>query len=308
MKLVTYNIRYALGLDGVYNYDRIADAVRDAEIIGLQEVERFWRRSGMVDQVEILAEKLKGFYWSFCPAYDMDASERRTDGSILNRRRQFGTMLLSRWPIISSRAIVLPKLATVENFNMDTGTLECVIDVPSGAVRAYTLHLSAISERERLLQIDYLLELHRNAHHRGGSWTGTGPVGDPSEYKNYVNMDWSNGEEEPPMPSKTIVMGDFNMMPNSPEYNRFVGEIDFAYVSHVATTDSFVDSWAVAKERVNGDASSWWPDPPDRSPGRPLRLDYCFLSPDYRSKVKRAWVDCEAIGSDHRPYWIELSD
>jgi len=308
MKLVTYNIRYALGLDGVYNYDRIADAVRDADIIGLQEVERFWRRSGMVDQVEILAEKLKGFYWSFCPAYDMDASERRTDGSILNRRRQFGTMLLSRWPIISSRAIVLPKLATLENFNMDTGALECVVDVPSGAVRAYTLHLSAISERERLLQIDYLLALHRNAHHRGGSWTGTGPVDDPGEYQNYIDMDWSNGEDEPPMPGKTVVMGDFNMLPVSPEYSRFVGQIDFAYSAHVATADSFVDSWTVAKERGNDDASSWWPDPPGRLPDRPLRLDYCFLSPDCKSKVKRAWVDHEAIGSDHRPYWVELSD
>ena len=306
MKIVTYNIRYALGMDGVYNYDRIADAVREADIIGLQEVERFWRRSDMVDQVEIIAKKLKGFYWSYCPAYDMDASVRDEDGSVLNRRRQFGTMLLSRWPIISSRAIILPKIATTQNLNMDTGALECVIDVPSGAVRAYSLHLSAVSLRERLMQIDHLLELHRNAQHRGGTWTGTGPLDDPSEYENFLNMDWSNGANPPPMPAKTIMMGDFNSLPDGAEYNRFVGEIDPPTQLRMPHSDSFVDSWAVAKEQIGEGAMTWWPDPPDRAPGYPVRLDYCFLSSDYSSKVKRAWVDQKASGSDHKPYWVEL--
>jgi len=49
IKIITYNIRYGLGLDQRYDLDRIADTVRDADIIGLQEVERFWRRSGMID-------------------------------------------------------------------------------------------------------------------------------------------------------------------------------------------------------------------------------------------------------------------
>ena len=70
--------------------------------------------------------------------------------------------------------------------------------------------------------------------------------------------------------------------------------------------DSFVDSCVVAKERAGDNALSWWPDPPDRAPGYPVRLDYCFLSPEFSSKVKQAWVDREAIGSDHKPYWVEL--
>ena len=55
MKIITYNIRYGLGLDQRYDLDRIADTVRDADLIGLQEVERFWKRSGMIDQPDILA-------------------------------------------------------------------------------------------------------------------------------------------------------------------------------------------------------------------------------------------------------------
>ncbi len=38
MKIVTYNIRYGLGLDNQYDLERIADSVRGADIIGLQEV------------------------------------------------------------------------------------------------------------------------------------------------------------------------------------------------------------------------------------------------------------------------------
>ena len=45
------------------------------------------------------------------PAFDVDASERGTDGEIDNRRRQFGTMVLARWPIQTSRLLVFPDLA-----------------------------------------------------------------------------------------------------------------------------------------------------------------------------------------------------
>ncbi len=41
MKLVTYNIRFGLGIDQRIDLGRIAGTVRDADIIGLQEVERF---------------------------------------------------------------------------------------------------------------------------------------------------------------------------------------------------------------------------------------------------------------------------
>ncbi len=36
--------------DGELSLDRIADMVRGADVIALQEVERFWKRTGMTDQ------------------------------------------------------------------------------------------------------------------------------------------------------------------------------------------------------------------------------------------------------------------
>jgi endonuclease/exonuclease/phosphatase family metal-dependent hydrolase len=305
VKITTYNIRYGLGLDQRYDLDRIADTVRDADIIGLQEVERFWKRSGMVDQPDILGQNLKEFYWVYCPAFDMDASQRQENGTVHNRRRQFGPMVLSRWPIIWSRSLALPKLGTVDSLNMDTGAIECVVDAPAGPIRVYCTHISAVSSRDRLMQIDQLLEIHRTAISRGAAWTGDGACADPIEAENFLRMNWNNSEPPPPMPTDTVLMGDFNSVAESPEYIRFAGEVDPAY-GRVAHLDGFVDSWSAAQEK-SGEATTWWPDPPDRSPRHGLRLDYCFLSPGIGRKVKRVWVDGAAEGSDHKPYWIELN-
>ena len=51
MKLVTYNIQYGIGLDGQYDLGRIADAVRGADVIALQEVTRNNPQNGGRDMV-----------------------------------------------------------------------------------------------------------------------------------------------------------------------------------------------------------------------------------------------------------------
>ena len=45
MKFVTYNIQYCKGQDGQVDPERIAKEVAGADIIALQEVERFWPRT-----------------------------------------------------------------------------------------------------------------------------------------------------------------------------------------------------------------------------------------------------------------------
>ena len=52
MKIVTYNIRYGVGKDDKLDLGRIAGELKGADIIGLQEVDRFWKRSGELDQAE----------------------------------------------------------------------------------------------------------------------------------------------------------------------------------------------------------------------------------------------------------------
>ena len=58
MRFLTYNIGYGMSRNGGGNLDRIAEAVDGADVIALQEVERFWPRSGMVDQPRQLGRRL----------------------------------------------------------------------------------------------------------------------------------------------------------------------------------------------------------------------------------------------------------
>ncbi|MCX5643515.1 MAG: endonuclease/exonuclease/phosphatase family protein [Phycisphaerae bacterium] len=65
LRVATYNIHRGKGTDGVRDLDRTAAILRDADLIGLNEVAgpAFW---GRADQVEQLADKLK-IGWQFAP-------------------------------------------------------------------------------------------------------------------------------------------------------------------------------------------------------------------------------------------------
>ena len=76
-----------------------------------------------------------------------------------------------------------------------------------------------------------------------------------------------------------------------------------AHVGRIHHADSFVDSWAV----VHGEEApcvTWRADP--NLPAYERRLDYCFVSGRLAQYVRRAWIDLEAEGSDHYPYWVEM--
>jgi endonuclease/exonuclease/phosphatase family metal-dependent hydrolase len=293
IKLVTYNIRYSLGRDGRYNLPRITEAVRAAGIIALQEVERGWPRTDMVDQPEAIGRLLPDFYWVYGPAFDMDASHKDESGRVVNGRRQFGAMLLSRWPIVSSRLHIFPKYESLNQFNMDLGALEGIIATPGQALRVYSLHLNHNSSRERLMQLQALRHIHQQAQISGGAWCGPGNIGDD---------DWSAGGTAPPMPREAILMGDFNATPNSPEYEFLVGPWQ-PHIGRLHHADSFVDSWAA----VHGEEApciTWRTDP--HLPAYQGRLDYCFVSGRLANHIQHAWADLEAEGSDHCPYWVEM--
>ena len=118
MKLVSYNIQYSKGRDGRYDLERIADSLQGADVIALQEVERNWPHSGMTDQPALLEALMPGYYAIYGPGFDMDASEISNDGVVTNRRRQFGNMILARWPLIWSRVYSLPRLKTVDQYEI----------------------------------------------------------------------------------------------------------------------------------------------------------------------------------------------
>ncbi len=294
MKIVTYNIQHGVGRDGVSDLQRIADTVDGADVIGLNEVERFWPRgNGLIDQPAELAALLPHYYWIYGPYFDMDASERLDDNTILNRRRQHGSMILSRRPIVSSRLHCFPKFNTNTAFNMQLGGLEAVIDCPSQPIRFYSVHLSSVQSEERLAQIRTLLEIDRRTRVEGGVWTGDGIFG---------AVDWSGGKAPPPGPTATIIMGDFNAEPDSEEYQLMSGAV-WEPTNDESSTNDFVDCWHAVGDGTDG--ATYFENPrPDVD--HDMRIDYIFASANLAEKLGRARVDRDAQGSDHQPLWLDF--
>ena len=286
MKLVSYNIQYGRGRDGVFDLPRIAAAVTDADVIALQEVERYWQRSGMVDQAREIADLLGDHYWIYGAGVDLDCSAG-AGGDARNRRRQFGNMLLCRVPILSSRNHLLPKYGSLGPLSIQRSALECVIQTGGRLLRVYSLHLTHLSAETRMPQVERLLDIHERAPVEGGALSGSGQ-----------KDEWTQDGMPPSLPREAIFMGDFNMESDSEEYARIAGPVS-PYGGRITNPHGFVDAW-VAAGNQEGDGVTAEID------GRSVRLDYCFVSASMGAAVGAARIDGEAAGSDHQPLWVEI--
>lgn len=96
IKVLSYNIRHGLGMDGKIDISRMAAALSawDADIICLQEVDVNRPRSSSVHQPDYLADQLN-MHAVFGPAINYD-------------RGAYGNAILSRFPIVQSSNHVLP--------------------------------------------------------------------------------------------------------------------------------------------------------------------------------------------------------
>jgi len=286
VKFVTYNIQYGLGKDTRYDLERIAREIEDADVIALQEVDRHWQRSGCVDSPAVLGAQLPGHHWVYGANLDMDASYRDAEGLLVNRRRQFGTMILSRLPIVSSRNHMLPKYATLTQHSIQQGALEAVVVTPSaGPVRVYSVHLSHLSPALRMPQVEKLLDIHARAPSEGGAWCG----GHPEPEAGWME------DEMPPMPADAILMGDFNFTWRTAEYDRIVGPASERY-GRLNRRTGFVDAWVAAGN----------PEDEGATADNDKRIDFCFVSAALAGRVQAARIDTAASGSDHQPLWIDI--
>lgn len=141
LRVMTFNIRHGLGLDGRVDLGRVAEAIRGAgaELVGLQEVDRRWGvRSAFRDQAAWLGRRL-GMHWGF-------ASAMRRLGGAWPPGNGYGNALLSRHPIAWVRHIPLARMGTAE----DRVLLAAGVDVPGlGRITAAVTHLG-LDRAERL--------------------------------------------------------------------------------------------------------------------------------------------------------------
>lgn len=141
IKVVTYNIQYGKGQDGQINLKRTIDTLKeiDADIISLQEIERYSLRSSFEDQVNTIAKELS-MNGVFYP-------------SIAYPGMYYGNAILSRFPI--NESFHLPLLSQHEDRSM------VLVDIQlSDEQTVYVLntHLG-LDQEERARDIDTIYEL-----------------------------------------------------------------------------------------------------------------------------------------------------
>jgi len=132
VKVLSYNIHCGIGNDGAYDLPRIAGVLRrsSCDIACLQEVEvnfesrkiRKWSHQHTDNQAELLAKASGLGYFSFAGPLRAYVGEYRRGmcenpfDEVLVRdsagKSGYGNAILSRYPIIESRALVFEQLAT----------------------------------------------------------------------------------------------------------------------------------------------------------------------------------------------------
>jgi len=132
---MTFNIHAALG-HGRYDLDRVGDEIEDwdADVVLLQEVDRFRARTSFEDQATLLAERL-----DMSAAYG--ANVRRPPVEPDGEGQQYGTLTLSRFPISDSKNVPLPNRPGLER----RGLLRTTVDVDGAPVDLYNTHLQHTS-------------------------------------------------------------------------------------------------------------------------------------------------------------------
>ncbi|QTN00785.1 endonuclease [Sediminibacillus dalangtanensis] len=156
--VMSYNIYHGVGLDGELNLERTADVIKeaDAEIVGIQEVDRYYGdRSEFKDVAKELADLL-GYHYVFAANLDLEPANGRSEN------RQYGTAILSEYPIIDSENIFLSSFDHEQR-----GLLRTKINVRGIHLNVYNTHLG-LDVVSRLAQVGEIIEVA--LHHPGTSF------------------------------------------------------------------------------------------------------------------------------------------
>jgi endonuclease/exonuclease/phosphatase family metal-dependent hydrolase len=277
MRLITWNIQWALGMDGRMDPARVVKHARgmaDFDVLCLQEVsDNFPELAGNDGRDQFAA------FAGLLPEYTPVAGAPLDILGAGARRKRFGNMILSRYPVAQVLRHMLPWEADATR-NMPRMLIETVLMTPLGSLRVMTTHLEYSSSKLRRAQVEAIREVHRSANEREGFPREDGPG-------TYVRVPGSRS---------AILTGDFNMKPDDPTRLRISDEF-------ASPIPRLVDAWSA----IHGSA----PHPPsfclyDQTYGEPHCCDFVFVTDDLLPRVRRIDYDTDTKVSDHQPILLVL--
>ncbi len=272
----------ALAQDGSYDLSRAARVIARADIAAVQEVDRHWSRSRHDDQPALLAALLPDHYHRLCPRL----RHGRRHPTDRNRRRQFGPMILSRWPILWTRTHLLP--------------LRRMLDPDQHPdLRARGLHRHPHRPPARAIASTSPMSAWANVWPRsttcwpkprpprGAALTTNPPATGPKASPN---------RPAPPAPSGSVISTWNRAAPN---IIRLTGQTPYHPGARYA--EGLVDAVALTGTTLHTHEKTI------AGTLRLRQLDHCFVTPDLAPRVTRAWADTTETASDHFPLWVELA-
>jgi endonuclease/exonuclease/phosphatase family metal-dependent hydrolase len=284
MKIITWNVQWFCGLDGVVDIKRVVDAARaiaDFDVICMQEVAINYpllEGGAANDQPTRLGALLPGFEVFFGAAVD----ELSPDGA---SRQRFGNLIATRLPVAQVQHYALPYPADATSAGVRSMPRMCTsatILTPLGHIRFMTTHLEFYAPTMRLAQARELLRLHAQ-----GCALATHPP----------LLDDSGGPfQAKPHTTHCILTGDFNFEPDAEEYALLQTAQPGA--------SQLVDAWTRARPSE--------PHAPtfrlhDRRYGPvPIACDFMFVSDTLAGRIRNVHVDLDTRASDHQPVLLEL--
>lgn len=144
MRILSYNIHKGIGgRDRRYRLERILEVIEleNPDILCLQEVSRYNRRSRFHDQPSLMA-------------HYFNAESKLFQLNVHLKTGGYGNLILSRWPIETQHQISLRR-----NRKKPRGAQIVTIQTPEGMLHLINFHLG-LAERERHWQIERLVNHH----------------------------------------------------------------------------------------------------------------------------------------------------
>lgn len=277
MRLVTWNIQWGKGCDGVVDLARIvstAKALADADVYCFQEVSSgFPELDGGVDQSLTLAALLPDHRPVYRPAVEVCSES----GPL----RTFGNLTLSRLPILQIANHLLPWPEAGDHRSMRRHALEVTVQTAFGPLRIVNTHLEFFSSVQRQAQVERLLDLQQEAS-TSTKLADAKPI-DP----------FTAGC----VAASSLLCGDFNFDVSEPEHAMIHGSSRPGL--------NYRDAWTIRYPDLPHQPTCGLYDR-DLWAGPDCR-DFVFVTEDLTPRVSEIRVNGETAASDHQPVLIELS-